>query len=166
VKVNYNRVIFPYTKLNDTGAIYFIGDFGTPAKNILAQSDFSEVRGNYLVERAPAEQAQLIYTDEGSCFIHFVNNVVDGKSGLHTVLSRLKNCRGKTFCNGFLADYEDFVPTKWDPDCYAANNVQLHRSKQHPLDVKDWPVEAQAIIEKAGLEPAYRDLLKTVEKAR
>ena len=75
LKVNYNRVVFPYTKLNDAGALYFLGDCATPAKNIMAQSDFSEVRGNYLVERVPVADGQLIYTDEGASFLRFEENV-------------------------------------------------------------------------------------------
>ena len=90
----------------------------------------------------------------------------NGYSGMHRVLSRGRDSRGNSFCNGFLAEYKDFVPTKWDPDCYVANNVQLHRSKEHPLEEAEFPAAARAIIEKAGLEPAFRDLLDAVKTDR
>ena len=61
LKVNYNRVLFPYRKLNDAGALYFLGDCATPAKNILAQSDFSEVRGNYVVEQVPSPRTIALH---------------------------------------------------------------------------------------------------------
>ena len=129
-------MVFPYTKLNDAGALYFLGDCATPAKNIMSQSDFSEVRGNYLVERVPVADGQLIYTDEGASFLRFEENVCNGYSGMHRILSRGRDSRGNTFCNGFLAGYKDFVPTKWDPDCFVANNVQLRRSAEAPAGGK------------------------------
>jgi hypothetical protein len=132
----------------------------------MSQSDFSEVRGNYLVERVPVADGQLIYTDEGASFLRFEENVCNGYSGMHRILSRGRASRGNTFCNGFLAGYKDFVPTKWDPDCYVANNVQLRRSAERPLEEKEFPAAAQAIIDKAGLEPAYRDLLDAVKTER
>ena len=156
---NYNRIVNPYVKLDDAGALYFIGDFALPAKDLTKQEEYSEVIGNYLVATQPKEG--LLYTDEGAAFLKFKRNVLDGPSGLERVCDRGVDGRYKTFAHNFLADVKYKLPPSHDRGVVFADNIFVTRSGP-PLKLTDWPAEAQKIINDSGLDPAYRGLFDRI----
>ena len=165
LKLNNNRVINPYHKLDDTGALYFIGDFAKPAKELSKQTEYSEVIGNYVSVDKPKEG--LIYTDEGSSFLRFEDNVLDGPPGLGRIMARGwyhrgHNNRNKIFVNNFITEY-DWNGKGGDDRCvYKGNTIVPRKRKDPPLKVSQWPVQAQEIMGAAGLEPAHQALLTEI----
>jgi len=146
-----NRVVRAFRKLNDAGALYFIGDLAIAAKDPEQQRDFSLVRENY-VESDPRHAASLLYTDEGTAFLRVEKNVFAGPLG-GTYANRGRQSRHKIFQGNFVTDAggtrEDGGT---DPFVVRKDNT-LIRGKHG-----EWPAEAQAIFERSGLEPEFKGL--------
>jgi hypothetical protein len=162
IKVNWNRVWHPYTKLHDTGAIYFLGDCALQMKEP-AKQKYSQVIGNYLMEGKPSGAAGLFYTDEGSAYLEFHENVIDGNSGLRRITSRGVDSRNKIFTNNYVAEYSIFKPKRMDLNSLFKDNFQMIRKRNNkPLPIEKWPEGAQKVIKKAGLTDEYKYLLKEI----
>ena len=171
MKLNYNRIANAYRRLEDTGAIYFIGDQAAQLKG--KTPEYSEVVGNYLVDPADNpnnpitnKRKKLIYTDEGTAYLDINGNVLDGKLGDWCIFYRRASSRNKTFENNFVRadpNLEKRIKNnkKRDPNTIDRNNIYLPREeKEPPAPLDSWPPEAQVIIKHAGLQPAYRNLFK------
>jgi hypothetical protein len=164
LKVNYNRVVNPGQVLVESVNIYFVGELAIREKkhekNPAFQDDFAEMRGNYMVANATAGTNWLIGCDEGTSYLRIEENVLDGNvSGIDSVLHRKTGDRGKTFMNNWLAaakmeDECDFA----DKNVFVGMNHFVERPPKVNLTKEQWPAEAQAIIERSGLEPPYADL--------
>jgi len=164
IKVNWNRVWFSYTKLNDTGAIYFLGDCALQMKDPQKQT-LSEVIGNYLVEGKPSWSAGLLYTDEGAAYLKFHKNVIDGNSGLNRITARGKDSRYKIFTGNYIAEYKIFKPSRLDRGSLFKDNEQQIRPKNggKPLPLSKWSEGARETINKAGLTDEYKHLLNIIK---
>lgn len=170
IKVNRNRIVNPYTRLTDTGGIYFIGDQAMQIKGKVPQ--LSEVIGNYLAEPRPKgrNEASLIYTDEGTAYLFFKDNIIDGEMGIWRIFQRGLDSRYKIFERNFFRRYPDSWrrhKEKWitDENCSEKDNVYLDRQRNDkPFTLEQWPDEAQKLIRQAGLEPEYEHLFRKLMK--
>ncbi len=173
IKVNYNRVVHPYMLLTDAGGLYFLGDCAAQIKGQMPT--YSEVRGNYLVEHPErvaseviSKSGSLIYTDEGTSYLNFLNNVVDGEIGVWRIFQRGRGSTNKHYENNYFAHYADFR-TKTEPNTMTildletseVNNAYMIKKRgAPPLSRDDWQESALEIIDNAGLEPEYQDLFE------
>jgi hypothetical protein len=166
IKFNYNKIVNPYTKLHDTGAIYFIGDQAMQKKGETPK--YSEVKGNYIVKAFDPKNTKtlrkLVYCDEGTAYVEFKDNVFDGKMAIWSMTRRHASSRDKQFIHNFFTE-SGFAKKmdsekNMDPKCVAKENVELPKG----APVSAWPEEVRKIVEKAGLEPKYEKMLEKNDK--
>lgn len=146
-----NRVVRAFRKLNDAGALYFIGDLAIAAKDPKQQKDFSLVRENY-VESDPRRAATLLYTDEGTAFLRVEKNVFVGPLG-GTHARRGRQSRHKILQGNFVTDA---IGTRQgggtDPFVVRKDNTLIRGNRDK------WPAEAQAVFARSGLEAEFKEL--------
>ncbi|WP_172254109.1 Ig-like domain-containing protein [Saccharibacillus deserti] len=128
--------------LHDGGAIYTLGTTGGTAaeKNL--------VRGNYIRNQLEANAA--LYTDEGSAYWKFERNVID-----------LKDAPPWTspvrWAMAYVPSIHDveYVDNYTTTSTYTNNGTGVLFENNTVVPDANWPQEAQAIADKAGLESAY-----------
>jgi hypothetical protein len=134
--IENNRVANIMKDLNDGGCIYLLGPQS-------GDKDYSVIRGNYV----SGCSNQGIYFDEGSNFYHVMDNVT---AGIGDNIIKIAGKKDKSDI--------DIVRT------YAQKPLPVYecpRIEAEPAIIavkNDWPAPAKDIMEKAGLEPAYRDI--------
>ena len=136
--IAFNRVVDTQQQLpRDGGSIYVLGE-----------QPGGRIEGNYV--RSPT---RTLYADDGSAYWSIVRNVVDPrdtrdiparKDGqwLFIWTSRIHDLK-------IDGNYTTVANTR---------NEGIHTQPLHTHLVTEFPPEAQAIIDAAGLEPAYRDI--------
>ncbi len=135
-------------EIYDGGAIYTLGGTGGTAghKNVISE--------NYL--RNQQNRYGVIYNDEGSTYWQSERNVIDQSET--PVWDEIFPVSW-AFVNGPLTSHDIVFDTNYTT---TANmklvGIDSSESNTQVYPDANWPVEAQAIIANAGLEPAYRDL--------
>ncbi len=127
-----NKVVDTQKQLpGDGGAIYVLG-----------HQPGGRIEGNYV-----RSLTRLIYTDDGSAYWTITRNVLEPSP------------RGGTWLNIWVGRCHDL---KIDGN-YATTKLVNNKGTNTPvlnsrLETHPWSPEAQAIIDAAGLEPAYKDI--------
>lgn len=152
--ISYNRIDSYLMAARDGGGIYTLG----------AQPD-SVIEGNYISNQGNAFGG--IYLDEGSAYFTVKNNVVDNNQKPDDPELRWLHVNGRDIWgNGKLSCYELTLV-----DNYTSNSRESVSWQEDNCSVTgtvlvedgNWPAAAKAIMAGAGLEDAYKDLLKTVK---
>ncbi len=137
--IAYNRVVDTQQLLSrDGGAIYVLGE-----------QPGSRIERNYV--RSPT---RTLYLDDGSAYWTVTKNVVDPRD-MRDVPNR-KDGQWLFVWTPRIHDLSIF--DNWT----TIGNTRNEGTNTQPMDthfVKEFSGEAQAIIEAAGLEPAYRDIV-------
>ena len=136
--INYNRVADTHLVLDDGGIVYALGE----------QPD-TQIKGNYLTNGPRA-----IYPDDGSAYLTITNNVVDTKqrlSWLHIWVNR---------CHDIITDHNFVNSNRLRND--GANTPVTH-TKQIDFRNPSMDEEAAKIIEKAGIQESYKDIIPDEE---
>ena len=135
VKINFNRVGYDHYRLTDGGGIY-----------VMAPTPGGQIMGNYIFH-CPAYGS--IMPDEGSAFWVIKNNVIHKSSRWY--FSWFGG-------NHDLAVDNNFIDSAKDNGRFNGTNCAITNTHLVP-SAPPWPPEAQAVIDFAGLEPAYKDLM-------
>ena len=132
IKINFNRVGYDHSRLGDGGGIY-----------VMAPTPGGQIMGNYIFH-CPAYGS--IMPDEGSAYWVVKNNVIE------------KSLRWYFSWYGGNHDLlvDDNYTTK-DNGRYAGKNCVLSNTHLEGT-APPWSGAAQAIIDFAGIEPAYKDI--------
>ena len=164
LNVSFNRIVNTSQLLGDAGHIYFLGNQGIQARNLLFQQDYAEVKGNYLAEDHTRGRADLIACDEGTSFLRVEENVLDGRSGVSSVIHRgTGGDRGKMLINNWMGYHTEELATNFaDKDVFIGLNHFVKRPPSTNVKFSDWPPDAQKIVAASGLEPNYQDLFDTL----
>ncbi|NGZ75351.1 Ig-like domain-containing protein [Saccharibacillus alkalitolerans] len=131
--------------LRDGGAIYTLGTTGGTA------ADKNLVRGNYVRNQLDANAA--LYTDEGSAYWRFENNVIDLKdtppwtSSIRWAMAYVASIHDVEYVNNYTTT-----------GTYTNNGTGVVFENNTVVPDANWPQEARAIIDNAGLESAYLSL--------
>ncbi len=141
-----NRIYDVSKAVRDGGHIYTLGEIAG-----------TEIRENYL---ELSHDYGGIYFDSGSAMISAFNNV-------------MKDCMIDSIAFGAYkpgtdgANYGQNVYSNWTnrPQSYTLSWPEECGNYEHPIIIEDanWPAEAQAIVDKAGVERGYKRLLDGVE---
>ncbi|NOK58325.1 MAG: hypothetical protein GFH27_549279n131 [Chloroflexi bacterium AL-W] len=131
--IRNNRIVNVMKKMNDGGGIYTIG-----------QQPDSTVSGNYI--KQVWNDYGGLYFDEGTAYYTATDNVVENVTRwLHIWTPTIRDIQ------------IDRTWTTTDENTQNGTNISISNTTVVPD--ANWPAEAQAIIDNAGLEPAYQDLL-------
>lgn len=152
--ISYNRIDNFLMAARDGGGIYTLG----------AQPD-SVIEGNYITNQGNAFGG--IYLDEGSAYFTVRNNVVDNNQKPDDPELRWLHVNGRDIWgNGKLSCYELTLydnytsnsrqSISWQEDNCSVTNTVLVEDGQ-------WPEEARAIMENAGLTAEYAALLQLAD---
>lgn len=134
----YNRIGSTHRALNDGGIIYVLGE----------QPD-SEIAYNYCYDGP-----RCIYPDDGSAYWNIHHNVILNRQDESSPHKELwlhiwsKNCHDMTIDHNFV---------KADNVRNEGTRCPVTRTIVEPL-APEWSPPARAIIDAAGLEPAYQDI--------
>lgn len=137
VKINFNRVAYDHDRLSDGGGIYVMGP--TPG---------GEIAGNYIF-KCPAYGC--IMPDEGSGFWTIKNNVIE-------------KCN-RWFFNWAGSTHDLIIDSNYvTKDSNRNNGKNCTLTNTHTeATAPPWSSDAQAIVNFAGIEPKYQDILKDVD---
>ncbi|MDQ1914102.1 Ig-like domain-containing protein [Paenibacillus sp. GD4] len=131
--------------LRDGGAIYSLGVTGATPENK------NLVSGNYIRNQMDANGA--LYADEASAYWRYENNVIDLKesppwhSPKRWALVWTQTIHDLDFYNNYTTG-----------EAYTNSGVNVTFENTHSYPDANWPGEARAIIDNAGLQPEYRFL--------
>lgn len=173
--VCYNKVGRILQKLRDGGGIYLLAnqsaiatDAKSPEEKYLRlralidkpaepgdQVKWTPIFGNHIYGFGGRDRSG-IHPDNGAWFFHFKNNVVDLDNPCSIIKCSHVNRKGHYIIESNWSS----SPLNWlehgyktlAPDTTVLENFEV---KNH-----EWPAEAKAVMENAGLEPTYRDLLE------
>jgi hypothetical protein len=134
IKIDFNRAGFDHSRLSDGGCIY-----------VMAPTHGGEIVGNYIFH-SPAYGA--IMPDEGSAFWQIKNNVIEKSA--------------RWYFSWFGGNHDllgdnNFVNAAKDNGRFGGKNCFLTNTHLEPNP--PWSGDAQVIINFAGIEPAYRDIM-------
>ena len=135
---NYNRIFDCMKILADGGAFYTLGS-----------QPNSSARGNY-VKADTTHFMGVWYHDEGSAWFNERDMVFDVVPGQTIVQANDDHRKNDLYLDNIYATSKNM---RLGPPTVKVTNIKVHPES-------DWPPEALAIIEKSGLEPEYRHLLK------
>ena len=135
VKINFNRVGYDHYRLSDGGGIY-----------VMAPTPGGQIMGNYIFH-CPAYGS--IMPDEGSAFWSINNNVIHKSSRWY--FSWFGG-------NHDLTTDNNFIDSAKDNGRFAGKDCPITNTHLVP-SAPPWPKDAQAIIDFAGIEPAYKDIM-------
>ena len=135
VKINFNRVGYDHYRLTDGGGIY-----------VMAPTPGGQIMGNYIFH-CPAYGS--IMPDEGSAFWTIDNNVIHKSS--------------RWYFSWFGGNHDltadnNFIDSEKDNGRFNGTNCLITNTHLLP-SASPWPKEAQTIIDFAGIEPAYKDIM-------
>jgi len=132
--------------LRDGGAVYSLGTTGATPE------DKNTVSGNYI--RNQMDEGAPLYTDEGSAYWKFEHNVIDLKDTTEWHSSK----RWAQIWAASIHDV-DFV-NNFTTEAHQINNGydNLFENNQVYPDA-NWPSEALTIINNAGIQPTYADIV-------
>ncbi|WP_171056341.1 Ig-like domain-containing protein [Paenibacillus sinopodophylli] len=128
--------------LRDGGAVYSLGTTGATA------ADKNLVSGNYI--RNQMDEGAPLYTDEGSAYWKFEHNVIDLKESKDWHSAK----RWAQIWAASIHDI-DFVNNYTTEANATSNGYDNVFSNNQVFPEANWPAEAQAIIEEAGLQTDF-----------
>ena len=138
--VSFNKAGNTHNVLDDGGIIYLLGE-----------QPGTVVEGNYLYNGP-----RCIYPDDGSAYLTITRNVVDNDSykwmWLHLWTKR---------CHDITAR-ENYVKNNLLMDNGTHNTIE----KTYAFREDEWSDKAQKIIDFAGIEPEYQDIIPEKEPAK
>ena len=130
------------SSLTDGGAIYVLGGQGASPR--------STISGNHV--SGDAQPYGAIYLDAGASHWTVRDNVIERAPHGWLYLQNMDNAT--TSSNRIQSNYADTAAQQQAPKgASATNTVRANR-----LALTSWPAAARAIIDAAGLEPAYADI--------
>jgi hypothetical protein len=134
IKIDFNRAGFDHSRLSDGGCIY-----------VMSPTLGGEIIGNYIFH-SPAYGA--IMPDEGSAYWQIKSNVIEKSARWY--FSWFGG-------NHDLVGDNNFVNAGKDNGRFGGKNCFLTNTHLEPN--LPWPADVQAMINFAGIEPAYRDIM-------
>lgn len=136
--ISYNKVEDVMQITTDGGHIYTLG----PLRD-------TNITGNYCIDSRDANGG--IYLDQGTAYVNVTDNVIRDTTLWF-------NARANAGLFKITADnnYTDFKNENIGPDAVVTNT--------HVYNHNNIPEEAQKIMDNAGLEPQYKNLLNGVER--
>lgn len=142
IDISYNHIQDYMCALEDGGAIYTLGDLYE-----------SRISNNYMTKNRARKKRNIIYTDSGSAYALIENNVCDvdeGGTGYIWWLVGYYHAHDMTARNNY---YDSKLALS------NSNKAVIYESDNVAIENKNWPDEARAIMQKAGVEPQYKKLL-------
>lgn len=139
----YNRVGMTHQALKDGGVIYVLGE-----------QPGSEIAYNYCYDGP-----RCIYPDDGSAYWNIHDNVILNRQNEANPHKELWLHIWTDRCHDLTLD-RNFV--KADNTRNEGTRCTIANTTVEPL-APEWSPQAQAIINAAGLEPAYRDMIPKTE---
>ncbi len=148
--INYNYVHDTSDSyVYDAGSVYLLGATGG------SEGDYNELNYNYFENHR--NSYGCAYPDEGSTFWEITGNVVDLKEvkewprKQNAMETRWLHIHINTIINNYIHDNYSTTPN------YLNNSPQNKFENAQVFEDGQWPEEAQAIVDAAGLEPEYQE---------
>ncbi|HIW73902.1 MAG TPA: right-handed parallel beta-helix repeat-containing protein [Firmicutes bacterium] len=148
-----NRIGKFLQKCRDGGGIYTLG-----------QQPDSVVKGNYIFEQYGAFGG--LYHDEGSAYFTTTDNVVDNINNEDPNVNWIHVNGGDGGPNGGKTTYNLEIHNNYHSNpktSFWGEPSTCDLTGNHEVTDGQWPDEAKAIMEAAGLEDGYKHLLEAVE---
>ena len=154
IAIRNNKIGHVLEVLNDGGGLYMLAQQVPYAKDP-AQQQWTDVSGNYIYDIPTGHMRRGIHPDNGTRYVAFTRNVFN--LGQTQTIELGSYAAKGDYCFEHNYSFSSFV-FKWKPDAALSPRTVLNDNTV--VENNQWPEAAKQIMEKAGLEPAYRDLLK------